>query len=173
MSRLRYKLCCVLYLAFFSLTTVANGQSTDEIRTKFPGDWVTAAPSDVLMDANLLREMTAKINGPSVGYQNIKSLLLVKDGKLVTEDYFPRHDGDQWKQALMRVSPQELTSATKSITSLLIGIAIDKKLIKSADEKVATFFPEYADIFSDSAKANIRLRDLLTMQAGLSWDEWT
>jgi CubicO group peptidase (beta-lactamase class C family) len=59
------------------------------------------------------------------------------------------------------------------VTSILIGIAIDRHLITSVDEKASTFFPEYADIFADPAKAKITLKDLLTMQAGVSWDEWT
>ena len=114
--------------------------------------------------------MLEKINAAD-GYKNIKSLLIAKDGKLVVEEYYP--PGDEREQMFKRFAPQELTSATKSVTSVLIGIAIDQHLIKSVDEKAASFFPECADIFVDADKAKIRLRDLLTMQAGLSWDEWT
>ena len=67
----------------------------------------------------------------------------------------------------------ESTSATKSVTSILIGIAVDRGLIRDANEKLSTFFPEYADIFADPAKAKLTLKDLLTMTAGLKWDEWT
>jgi CubicO group peptidase (beta-lactamase class C family) len=68
----------------------------------------------------------------------------------------------------------ESTSATKSVTSILIGIAIDQGLIRGADEKLSTYFPEYADVFAaDPAKAKLTLKDLFTMTAGLAWDEWT
>jgi CubicO group peptidase (beta-lactamase class C family) len=55
----------------------------------------------------------------------------------------------------------------------LIGIAIDQHLIRSIDEKISTFFPEYSGIFTNKEKDAICLKDLLTMTAGFSWDEWT
>ena len=133
-------------------------------------DWQIATLSEVHLDPDIIRSLLGKIDVPN-GYQNIKSLLIVKDGKLVVEEYYP--PGDVREQEFKRFAPQEQTSATKSVTSILIGIAIDQHLIKSVDETVATFFPEYADSFKDPDKAKIRIRDLLTMQAGLSWDEWT
>ncbi|HJQ66190.1 MAG TPA: serine hydrolase [Gemmatimonadales bacterium] len=72
-----------------------------------------------------------------------------------------------------RLTRHDQHSVTKSVTSILIGIAIDQQLISSVEERVATFFPEFADLFADSAKAGIRLKHLLSMTAGLSWDEWT
>jgi CubicO group peptidase (beta-lactamase class C family) len=132
--------------------------------------WETASLTSVNMDAALIRELCGQvING---GYKNIQSVLVVKEGKLVVEEYFPRQEGDRREQALKRVSPHEQHSATKSVNSILIGIAIDQHLIRSVDEKVSTFFPEYADIFKGD-KDKLRLKDLLTMSAGLSWDEWT
>jgi Beta-lactamase len=64
-------------------------------------------------------------------------------------------------------------SVTKSVTSVLIGIAIDQQLIRGVDEKISAFFPEYADIFAESAKDTLRLRHFLSMSSALSWDEWT
>jgi CubicO group peptidase (beta-lactamase class C family) len=71
------------------------------------------------------------------------------------------------------MSPQEMTSATKSVTSILIGIAIDQHLISGADAKLSALLPEYADVFAKADKAGLCLRDVLTMTAGLEWDEWT
>ena len=118
----------------------------------------------------------AKVEGGPVAaewYKNISSIVIVRNGKLVVEEYFPRTEGDRRAKAFRRVALQEQTSATKSVTSILIGIAIEGKLIKSVDEKISTLLPEYADIFADQDKDRIRLHDLLSMQAGLSWDEWT
>jgi len=106
-------------------------------------------------------------------YKNISSVLIVRNGKLILEEYFPRDEADRRAKAFRSVALQEITSATKSVTSVLIGIAIDRHLIRGVDEKVSTFFPEYADLFADREKDKLRLRDLLTMCAGLSWDEWT
>src|SRR5207249_3859194 len=60
-----------------------------------------------------------------------------------------------------------------SVNSILVGIAIDQHLIPSTNQRVSSFFPEYADIFTSKEKDSIRLKDLLSMTAGFSWDEWT
>ena len=85
----------------------------------------------------------------SGAYRNVHSVIIARNGKLAVEEYFPRTEGDRREQALRRASPVESTSATKSVTSILIGIAIDRGLIRGVDEKLSTFFPEYADIFAD------------------------
>jgi CubicO group peptidase (beta-lactamase class C family) len=55
----------------------------------------------------------------------------------------------------------------------LIGIALDKGLIEGLDVKASALFPEYPDAFEDAGKQAITLRHLLTMTAGMQWDEWT
>ena len=64
----------------------------------------------------------------------------------------------------------DMRSVSKSVISLLVGIAIDRKLIKSADEPVLKFFPDYAAVKSPGWD-NITLRHLLTMSSGMQWDE--
>jgi CubicO group peptidase (beta-lactamase class C family) len=171
MSRPLHLLSVLIFLSALALIDNAGrGQTHDNTAAQIGHDWGTATPSEVNLDSDMIRSMLKKIDTAD-GYKNIKSLLIVKDGKLVVEEYYPL--GDEREQVFKRFAPQELTSATKSVTSILIGMVIDQQLIKSIDERVATFFPEYSDIFADRDKALIRLRDLLTMQAGLSWDEWT
>ena len=63
-----------------------------------------------------------------------------------------------------------MRSASKSVISLLVGIAIDRKLIAGADEPVVKFFPEYAAVKSPGWD-HITLRHLLTMSSGMQWDE--
>ena len=63
----------------------------------------------------------------------------------------------------------DLRSATKTVTGLLVGIAIDRGLIASVDEPVARFFPEHA---SRIELAPVTLRHLLTMRSGLDCDDW-
>ena len=134
--------------------------------------WEPASPADEKLDAAMVSAMLERVRGGA--YRNVRSVIIARNGKLVVEEYFPRTEGDRREQALRRASPVESTSATKSVTSMLIGIAIDRGLIRSADERLATFFPEYADVFAaDPGRAKITLKDLLTMTAGLAWDEWT
>jgi CubicO group peptidase (beta-lactamase class C family) len=135
--------------------------------------WETTDLAAEKMDADLIRALCDRVL--SGGYKNIDSVLVVKDGKLVIEEYFPRQEvlGARRGRALRRVSPRQLYSATKSVTSILIGLAIEQRLIRDVDVKVSTFFPEYADVFAQQGKDQLRLKDLLTMSAGMSWDEWS
>jgi CubicO group peptidase (beta-lactamase class C family) len=135
--------------------------------------WETAALSDEKLDAGLIGDLFGRISDNS--YKNISSVIVVKNGRLVIEEYFPRQDvlGDRRSRALKRVAPQQLYSATKSVTSILIGLAIERHLISDVEAKISGFFPGYADIFADKEKDKLRLKDLLTMSAGMSWDEWT
>lgn len=135
--------------------------------------WETASLDDEKINATLIQNLLDRLADNS--YKNITSVVIVKDGKLVIEEYFPRQEvvGDERSRTLKRVSPQQLYSATKSVTSILIGIAIDRGMIRGVDEKVSAFFPNYADIFSSNDKAGLRLKDFLNMSSGLSWDEWT
>jgi CubicO group peptidase (beta-lactamase class C family) len=63
-----------------------------------------------------------------------------------------------------------MASASKSITSILFGIAMDQGYITDLDEKLFANFPEYADL-GKGDKGKITLRQMLTMTTGLQWDE--
>jgi CubicO group peptidase (beta-lactamase class C family) len=111
------------------------------------------------LDATLLSEMMQKIiNGT---YPNVHSVLITKDGKLVFEQYFYQYTKD---------SLQELRSASKSIFSAVTGIAIDKGFIKSKNEKVVSYFPEYTLKNMSDAKKQITVENLLTQQTGIDYD---
>jgi len=134
-------------------------------------EWETASPGDVGLDTNLLAELFGRINDHT--YKNIHSVLIVKNGKLLVEKYYPGQNSEGRPQAFTRDTLHEMHSATKSVNSILVGIAIDQHLIRGVDEKISNFFPEYSDLFTNKEKDLIRLKDLLSMTAGLSWDEWT
>jgi CubicO group peptidase (beta-lactamase class C family) len=73
----------------------------------------------------------------------------------------------------MRGASPDLRSATKSITALLVGIALQRKHIPSLGTRVATLLPAYrAELEKDSRKAAITVEDLLTMRSGLDCDDW-
>ncbi len=72
-----------------------------------------------------------------------------------------------------RNSLNQISSVTKSITSLALGICIDRGLIPSVDEPIVKYFPEYNKQFNEyPAKKNITLKHLLNQTTGLKWDEW-
>ncbi len=95
-------------------------------------------------------------------FVNMTSLLIVKNNKLVCEEYFYGHD----PSALNR-----LASRSKSVTSLLFGIAVDNGEIKGVDESVMDYFPKYSHLKTD-ANSKILTKHLLTMSAGFEWNEF-
>ena len=80
--------------------------------------WEPASLAQAGVDAAPLQEMFERIERSE--YANIRSVLIVKNGRLIVEEYFPR-PADARERAFRRVQPVEITSATKSVTSLLIG----------------------------------------------------
>jgi CubicO group peptidase (beta-lactamase class C family) len=95
--------------------------------------------------------------------KNIHSLLIIRNGKLVSESYF-----DGWNRQRLHA----LRSDSKSFISTLMGIAIDKGYIKNVHQKVFDFFPEYSDLRNEQ-KNQIEIRHILTMSPGFQWDEFT
>jgi len=68
-------------------------------------------------------------------------------------------------------SRHESFSVAKSFTSALIGIAIAKGLIKSVDQRVSDFYPEWQKPDTPEAKKRMTIKHLLTMTSGLKWNE--
>lgn len=110
---------------------------------------------------------TTKINGlmRSIlggNFANLHSLLLVKDGKLIIDEYF---------HGFTRDKPHRLSSVSKVITAAAVGIAVGKGLIKDLHGSLVQLLPEYQDILGTGEKSSITLYHLLTMTTGLRWNE--
>lgn len=88
----------------------------------------------------------------------LQSLLVSRDGGLVLEEYYNSTDPRR---------PANMKSASKSVISALVGIAIDEGYIDSVSVPVADYFPEHINGDDNKAKAAITIEDLLTMQSGL------
>lgn len=114
------------------------------------------------MDSSLIIEMTDKIIREE--FKRIDGLLILKNNKLVYEEYF--HGYSESMQ-------HNIFSATKSITSILTGIAIDQGLISSPDALILPLLPEYTYFANpDPRKNEITIRHLLNMSSGLDCDDW-
>jgi len=138
--------------------------------------WETASLSSVGMNENRIEQLIDNIN--SGLYQEVHSVVIVKDDKLVFEEYFPGHEfgytGDNYHGAYInfnRDTRHNTHSATKSFTSALVGIAIEIGDIGSVDDKVFSYFPDY-DSLRNSQKDKITVEHLLTMSSGFEWNEW-
>ena len=86
------------------------------------------------------------------------ALLILKDGKISYENYWLTGGKNvQWISM----------SVAKSFISALIGIAIDQGHIKSLEDKVTDYVPQ----LKNSAYDNVRIKDILQMSSGASWNE--
>lgn len=86
------------------------------------------------------------------------AFLIVKDTAIYFEEYFLEYDENTISNSF---------SAAKSIVSLLVGIAIEEGRIKSVFQPVGDFI----ESFQEGDKANILIKDVLTMSSGISWNE--
>jgi CubicO group peptidase (beta-lactamase class C family) len=128
---------------------------------KVDGEWEISSLEDAGIDPGKINALMLNILNGDI--KNIHSVLIVKNGKLVLEDYF---------YGYARYKTHSMMSVSKSITSILIGIAQDQKKITGTDKKIYEFFDSYKDIRWDGPKNDIRLKHVLTMTAGLEWNEW-
>ena len=123
-------------------------------------EWPATTPEAEGLDAARLTDLVSRIRRAEFG--RIESLLLVRNGRLAVEEYFGAGSASQ---------PHTLQSVTKSVVSLLTGLAIQKGVLR-VDDPVTAFFPQYQPLADpDERKAAITVRDLLTMRSGLDWSE--
>lgn len=123
-------------------------------------------------DKAKLDSMTAAIN--SQQYPNIHSVLISYRGNTVFERYFKGED-EEWgqKKGLIAHGPtdlHDLRSCSKSVVSACTGIAISKGMIKSINQRVMEFFPEYKSL-DTGLRSKLTLEHLLTMSSGILWNE--
>jgi CubicO group peptidase (beta-lactamase class C family) len=106
-------------------------------------------------------------------YKEIHSVLILRNGVLVVEEYFPGESIERGHQQWDRDMLHDLHSVTKSFNSAVFGMALDEGMIGDVEDRISSYLPEYADIFADAQKDSIRVKHLLSMTAGLHWDEWS
>lgn len=129
---------------------------------KIPSDitdnWPTSTPEEQGMDSKLLSE-ALEFLFEQEEYE-IHSLLIVRNGHIVTDVYF---------YPFSKNTLHNTFSVTKSIMGTLIGIAIDKGYIENINQQVLDFFPEITVTNLDIYKQSITIEDLLTMQTGFDF----
>ena len=169
------------FLCLILITCCTNPDNSDTDYTySIPqnvGDgWDTASLNSVGIDEGVIENLIGKIKNDF--YDEIHSIVIIKNDKLVFEEYFPGHDfnynGQNFHGALIDFdlnTPHNTHSATKSIVSTLVGIAIEKDFIVSKNDKIISYFEQYWDLF-DEEKSKITVEHLLTMSSGLEWNEW-
>jgi CubicO group peptidase (beta-lactamase class C family) len=148
--------------------------------------WLTAIPAHQGLNQAALEELDQEFARGDHGY--VDAFLLVRHGYLVHERYY-EHDYDSlfssaptqtrgpynyydpaWHPFYQGGSLHTMQSISKSVTSALIGIAIDRGEITDVDTNVLAYFDGYQNL-DDPRRRNWTLRHLLTMTAGIRWEE--
>jgi len=137
----------------------------------------TSSLESVGMDVVSIGEMMNCINATK-GHM-IHNILIIKNKKLVFEEYFEGYTL-QWTAPDMngelmnctKDTDHYMASVSKSVTSVVVGIAVKEGLISDVNNKIIDYFPEYSEILTGE-KADITIQHLLTMTCGLELDEST
>jgi len=148
----------LLLSVFVGCSPSTNDLKAIEYTPLADDDWKVSTPVDQRLEPMLVAELyynAAKL-------ETIYGLLVIKNSHLIAERYFNKGSVKQ---------KARIQSATKSITSALVGIALDQGLLSSLDMRMIDFFPEVADKITDPRKKQITIRHLLQMRAGYPWEE--
>jgi CubicO group peptidase (beta-lactamase class C family) len=138
------------------IVTQSSSQGQTAVTTKPESQggmrWMPGKPADYGIDAAALESIYSTMTQDP--HHDLKGIVIVRDGRLVSEHYF---NGDSVDTL------HDIRSATKSVTSLLMGIAVQKGLVHSVDNSIALYLPG----LPKDGKEKITIKDLLTMRSGL------
>ena len=167
----RLGLAAVFALAASPTPALSQGNPPCGVPAALGDGWSIDSPESAGLDGARLCRIADRLKETEA---NVHAVVVARHGRLVFEQYFPGYDEpwglDDGQHEFDTTTRHDMRSVSKSVVSLLVGIAIDRKLIKSVDESVVKFFPDYSAQKSPGWD-NITLRHLLTMSSGIQWDE--
>jgi len=148
------------------LRTLDKAPYEYSVPEKLTDGWECDDPESVGIDRTGIARFLEEVSQGTFG--DVHGFLLIRHNTLVFEDYFARQG--EWHGELInsvfRDRCHHLASITKSITSALVGIAIDHGSIKSVQDPIITYLPAHTALLSGEKEA-ITLEHLLTMSSGL------
>lgn len=165
----------VFLLCFYCCTRESNYayQKPDSINDGLQVDQL----HNVGIDTTIISNAVNKIANGKFG--EVHSMLIYKNDKLVLEEYFSGHsykwDAKNYHGKMVnwdKNMPHDQMSCTKSVTSALIAIAIDKGFIKSVNQSIFDYLPDHQHL-KINKREYITIEHLVTMTSGLAWDEWS
>jgi CubicO group peptidase (beta-lactamase class C family) len=151
----------LLVLGLCAIPTIAQPNSTIT-RDYWPTqEWKTSTPEEQGMNSTILNMTADYLETCDTQYHGF---LVVKNGYIVYEDYTGMYHKD---------AKHNTMACTKSITSTLIGIALDQGHIEGLDNSVLDYFPDCNITNWDPRMEQITISHLLTMTSGMEWSEYT
>ena len=181
-------------LAALSIVLASTGEA--RAQAPFPGErWATTTPREAGLNAAVLDSIDAEIR--TGRYGAVDRFLVIRRGKLAYDRrYTNNYDsiyGDSsrlattlrthdrsgpynyfnawWHPYYRRGDLHTLQSVTKTVTSIVIGTAVTRGEFPSLDTPVLSFFNPDSVANVDERKRRMTIRHLLTMTAGIDWDE--
>lgn len=138
-----------IYLGNNLVTEIDLKKSTDDWKTGNLKSENTAS----ILQIPALEQLISKDSLP-----NTHSVLISRNGKMIYENYFDGYNAN---------TPHDMRSASKSISSAIVGLAKDKALFKNVNQSIFEFLPAKYQVLKDSLKAKISIQSLLTMSSGI------
>ncbi|NMP30232.1 serine hydrolase [Thalassotalea sp. M1531] len=183
--------CRPVYFSFFLLLALLAGcggggggdkSSTEKVPTSYTyqqpdllnDGWQVAHIDEFSISPAGLERAVRNVASEASGYRYIDSITIIKGNKIILDENFGRtlDMADGWANNT-DPSIHILNSVTKSFASALIGIAIDQDYIQDVNVKVHDYFQHKLPVSNwGEDKANITLKNWLTMRHGYEWDEW-
>ncbi len=135
-------------------------------------EWTISSPESLNLETERLSEIARWLD--TIPDSNVHSILVARNSSLAFELYRAGND-ERWREPLPNANhststKHDLRSVTKVITGLLVGRALQQGLISSLDDPIFKYLPKYAHLCT-AGKEHILVRHLLTMSAGLEWNE--
>jgi CubicO group peptidase (beta-lactamase class C family) len=162
----------LVLLAAWLLTVQETSKASYQVPASLDDGWKTANADTLGVDSRRLAGLTQSVRAwPELG---VHAILIERSGRLIYEEYFSAFD-QRWGQptglvTMTRESKHDLRSITKSVISALAGIAVSEGAIKSLDQPVIDWFPEFPDLATPERK-RVTLAHVLGMTSGLEWNE--
>ncbi len=157
-----------------STLSIEAGAAPDQAPAQLDDGWEVAAPSQAGFDPAALAALAEKIESNDI--RNVHAVIVEHAGRLVYEQYFSGRD-EEWGYPIGDVnfdrdSLHDLRSVTKSVTSALLGIALGGDYQNAIEQPVIEYFKDLEGKFGAGVD-DVTLSHVLTMTAGLEWNEMT
>ena len=153
-SLFSFQLFILTLILFFQFTELAFSDYWPQEK------WRTSSPESQGMSSEILSDMLDVLWKED---HKIDSIIVIRNGYMVLESYkYPE---------MQQHFKHQIYSCTKSVSSALIGIAIDKGYIKSINQSLLEFFPEKSPFDQNASKLEITLNHLLIMATGLKCED--
>ena len=167
----------IIIISFFPQKVVLANE--DYYFAEDDDSWIVKTLEARGLDSGIIEEMYDYIFGDG---QNIQSILISRDGYIIHDEYLFGYErtGDNvyyspYDDVILdqiHENKHHIWSMTKSVTSLLVGIAIERGDLNNVSQKLFDIFPDkWKTSYINETKKNITIEDLLTMRSGLDWNE--